>query len=99
MIRKQLTVLNMRKRQILVVDDEPMVCETVMMLLEADGHMVTRAYSAQQALSLFQPGRFDLIFTDFFMPTMTGEQLAVAIKLQSPGQPVVMLTAYSEKLQ
>src|SRR2546421_12710305 len=89
----------MRKRQILVVDDEPLVCETVMMLLEAEGHLVTRAHSAQQALALFQPGRFDLIFTDFFMPSMTGEQLAVAIKSKCPAQPVVMLTAYSEKLQ
>ena len=89
----------MRQRQILVVDDEPMVCETVMMLLEADGHQVIRANSGQQALSLFQPGKFDIIFTDFFMPSMTGEQLAVAIKSQCPAQPVVMLTAYSEKLQ
>ena len=89
----------MRKRQILVVDDEPLVCETVMMLLESEGHLVTRASSGQQALSLFRPGKFDLIFTDFFMPSMTGEQLTVAIKSQCPAQPVVMLTAYPEKLQ
>jgi two-component system cell cycle sensor histidine kinase/response regulator CckA len=89
----------MRQRQIMVVDDEPLVCETVIMLLESEGHRVTRAHSAQQALSLFQPGKFDLIFTDFFMPWMTGEQLAYAIKSQCPAQPVVMLTAYSEKLQ
>ncbi len=90
---------DMRKQQILVVDDEPLVCETVMMLLESEGHVVARANSAQQALALFQPGRFDLIFTDFFMPTMTGEQLAIAIKSRCPAQPVVMLTAYPEKLQ
>ncbi|MEY2428587.1 MAG: two-component system, cell cycle sensor histidine kinase and response regulator CckA [Verrucomicrobiota bacterium] len=83
----------------MVVDDEPLVCEAVMMLLESEGHQVTRANSAQQALSLFQPGKFDLIFTDFFMPWMTGEQLACAIKSRCPAQPVVMLTAYSEKLQ
>jgi CheY-like chemotaxis protein len=94
-----MTAPDMRQRQILVVDDEPLMCETVMMLLESEGHLVTRANSGQQALSLFQPGRFDLIFTDFFMPSMTGEQLAVAIKSQSPAQPVVMLTAYPEKLQ
>jgi CheY-like chemotaxis protein len=94
-----MTVVDMCPRQILVVDDEPLVCETVMMLLESEGHSVTRANSGQQALSLFQPGRFDLIFTDFFMPSMTGEQLAIAIKLQAPAQPIVMLTAYPEKLQ
>lgn len=89
----------MRQRQILVVDDEPIVCETVMMLLESEGHHVTRANSAQQALALFQPGKFDLIFTDFFMPSMTGEELAAAIKSRCPAQPVIMLTAYTEELQ
>lgn len=86
-------------RQILVVDDEPLVRETVTLLLESDGHVVTPADGGQQALSLFQPGKFDVIFTDFFMPLMTGEKLAIAIKSQSPTQPVVMLTAYPEKLQ
>src|SRR5438552_11574586 len=89
----------MRQRQILVVDDEALVRESVAMLLKTDGHAVTSADSGQQALSLFQPGRFDLIITDFRMPAMNGEQLAVAIKAQSPAQPVVMLTAYPEKLQ
>jgi len=88
-----------RPRQILVVDDEPLVRETVTLLLESDGHVVTPADCGQQALFLFQPGKFDVIFTDFFMPLMTGEELAIAIKSQSPTQPVVMLTAYPEKLQ
>jgi CheY-like chemotaxis protein len=87
-----------RKRQILVVDDDAIVCETVMMILQIDGHVVHSANSGAQALALFEPGKFDLIITDFFMPAMTGEKLAAAIKTQSPTQPVVMLTAYPEKL-
>jgi CheY-like chemotaxis protein len=87
------------KRHILVVDDEPLVCETVTMLLRLDGHLVDTASSGAQALALFQPGKFDLIITDFFMPVMTGDKLAAAIKTRSPGQPVVMLIAYPEKLQ
>ena len=88
-----------RKRQILVVDDDAIVCETVMMILQIDGHVVHSANSGAQALALFEPGKFDLIITDFFMPAMTGEKLAAAIKTQSPTQPVVMLTAYPEKLK
>src|SRR5437773_5739569 len=68
------------------------------MILQIDGHLVDSASSGAQALALFQPGKFDLIITDFFMPAMTGEKLAAAIKTQSPKQPVVMLTAYPEKL-
>jgi len=86
------------KRHILVVDDDAFVCEAVTMILEIDGHLVDSASSGAQALALFQPGKFDLIITDFFMPAMTGEKLAAAIKTRSPSQPVVMLTAYPEKL-
>src|SRR5208337_2588203 len=82
-----------QKRTILVVDDEPLVCETVTMLLQMDGHKVA------EALKVFQPGKFDVIFTDYFMPAMKGDELAAAIKKQAPAQPVVMLTAYPEKLR
>src|SRR5712671_2621432 len=87
------------KRHILVVDDEPLICETVRMILQLDGHVVDSASSGAQALTLFQPGKFDVVITDFFMPSMTGDKLAAAIKIQSPGQRVMMLTAYPEKLR
>lgn len=87
------------KRNILVVDDDPLVRETVTMLLQADGYTVTPADSGQQALSLYEPGKYLVIFTDFFMPRMTGAALATAIKSQSADQRIVMLTAYPEKLR
>jgi CheY-like chemotaxis protein len=86
-------------RHILVVDDEPLVRQTVQMLLEDDGYVVDEAESGPQALAMFEPGRFDMIFTDYFMPEMKGDQLAAAIKKRSPKQPVVMITAFPEKFQ
>jgi CheY-like chemotaxis protein len=86
-------------RHILVVDDELLVRQTVQMLLQSDGYVVDGAQSGAEALALFQPGKFDMIFTDYLMPGMKGDQLAAIIKRRSPEQPVVMLTAYPEKLQ
>lgn len=86
-------------RHILVVDDEPLVRQTVQILLEGDGYVVDGAKSGAEALSMFEPGKFDMIFTDYFMPEMKGDQLAAAIKRRSPKQPIVMLTAFPEKLQ
>lgn len=86
-------------RHILVVDDEPLVRETVHMLLELDGHSVAEAQDGPQALALFEPGRFDLVLTDYFMPLMSGAELATTIRKRSPGQAIVMLTAFPEKLQ
>ena|SRR5438093_2970623 len=87
------------KRHILLVDDEPLVCETVSMLLQFEGHVVEVASSGKQALAVFQPDKFDLVITDFFMPAMTGGDLAAAIKTRAPAQPVILLTAYAERFR
>lgn len=86
-------------KRILVVDDEPFVCEAVRMMLAFDGHDVETAGSAREALGIFEPGKFDVVITDFAMPAMKGDELAAAIKARAPGQPVVMITAYAEMLQ
>ena len=82
------------KLRILVVDDEPSVGNTVKMLLKFDGHEVESTSCSEEALGMFKSGQFDLVFTDFTMPGMNGNQLAAAIKAGAPDQPVIMITAY-----
>lgn len=86
-------------RYILIVDDEPLVCQSVQMLLAAEGYVVEQAKDGFEALAKFEPGKYDMIFTDYFMPAMRGDKLAAAIKKRAPRQPIVMLTAFPEKLQ
>lgn len=88
-----------QSRHILVVDDEPFVCDAVKMMLEFDGHSVTAANSGKEALALFDQGKYDVVITDFAMPVMKGDELAAAVKARVPGQPVVMITAYAEMLK
>lgn len=86
-------------RRILVVDDEPYVCDAVRMMLAFDGHQVETSGSGKDALGLFAPGKYDLVITDYAMPGMKGDELAKAIKHQAPEQPVVLITAYAEMLK
>ena len=86
------------QRHILVVDDEPLVCDAVKMMLEFDGHVVETIGSAKEALAMLESGKFDVVITDFEMPVMKGDELAAAIKARDPNQPVVMITAYAEML-
>jgi len=86
-------------RRILVVDDEPFVCDAVKMMLTFDGHEVQTATNGADALSLYDQQKFDLVITDFAMPKMKGDEFAAAIKARNPQQPVVMITAYAEMLQ
>lgn len=86
------------KKRILVVDDEPFVCDAVKMMLAFDGHDVVTANSAREALGVLDKEQFDIVITDFAMPGMKGDELAAAIKTRLPSQPVVMITAYAEML-
>ena len=94
-----MTVQAFPQKRILVVDDEPLVCDAVKMMLNFDGHSVETASNGKEALALFESGKFDLVITDFEMPTMKGDELAAAIKARAPQQPVVMITAYAEMLE
>jgi CheY-like chemotaxis protein len=82
-----------RGKRILLVDDEPSVRGSFRMLLEFDGHAVTEANDGAEALDLFTKGQFDLVTTDFEMPVMKGNELAVQIKKLAPKQPIIMITA------
>lgn len=86
-------------RRILVVDDEPAVSDAIRMMLEFDGHIVQTAGSAQEALALFERGDFDLVITDYAMPEMKGDKLALAVKQLRPHVPVLMVTAHTDVLQ
>ena len=87
------------QKHILIVDDEPLVCRSVQILLEAEGYIVEQAQNGAEALAMFEPNKFDMVFTDYLMPEMKGDKLAAAIKRISPKQAIVMITAFPEKLQ
>ncbi len=82
-----------RGKRILLVDDEQPVRASLRMMLELDGHQVTEAGNGSEALHLFSLGEFDLVITDFEMPVLKGNELAVSIKLLAPSLPVLMITA------
>jgi CheY-like chemotaxis protein len=82
------------RQRILVVDDEPLVCESVRMLLSYDGHDVDTAHSGEEALARQSQIEFDVVITDFSMPGMKGDELSRVLKERAPHKPVIMLTAF-----
>ena len=85
-------------KNILVVDDDPAVRESLKLLLSIDRHTVTEAANGHEALLLFTGARYDLVITDYLMPEMLGDELARNIRNIAPAQPILMVTAYLEKL-
>ena len=92
------TVVNASAWNILLVEDDPAVRQSIKLLLSIDRHEVTEAANGHEALQLFTGSRYDLVITDYLMPGMLGDELAQNIKAIAPAQPILMVTAYLEKL-
>jgi CheY-like chemotaxis protein len=84
------------QKRILIVDDQPMVADSLKLILKLDGYEVQTAKDGSEALALYEPKKFDLIFMDFEMPGMKGNELAAAIRARDPRQPIILVTAYSD---
>jgi CheY-like chemotaxis protein len=71
-------------KRILVVDDEPSICEGVEMLLSREGYEVRTAFSGEQAVEMAGKERFDLILMDLIMPGIDGVEACTRIRSQTP---------------
>ena len=69
----------MKKKRILVVDDERDLCDILLFNLHAEGFHAEAAYSAEEALELLQ-NPFDLLLLDIMMSGMSGFELAEKLK-------------------
>ena len=88
-----------QRLQILVVDDEAAIRSVIKMFLQYEGHEVQTVSSGEEALSLLENSKFDLIITDYSMLDMKGDELAAIIKQRLPAQPIIMISAYAEMLK
>ena len=84
----------MKKRQILVVDDEPKMARVLELMLKSMGHAVLTAGNGVQALALFGRNAVDLIITDLRMPEMDGMELLARLREQGSDVPVMVITAH-----
>jgi CheY-like chemotaxis protein len=85
-------------KRILLVDDDAGARESIRLLLNIDRHDVIEAQNGREALEFFHQAILDLVIIDYFMPQMEGAELAANIKLSAPKLPILMVTAYQEKL-
>jgi CheY-like chemotaxis protein len=88
--------------RILVVDNDPLVLNSLRTVLEFEGHSVAGANGGQAGLDLFSAALsgaepFSLVITDLSMPGMDGLQLASAVKERSPTTPVILVTGWGAK--
>ena len=79
--------------QVLVVDDEPAIRETVATLLEEEGYRVRRAKDGVEALSTLAGDGIDLILADINMPRLDGATLVRKLRGRGNRIPIVLMSA------
>jgi DNA-binding NtrC family response regulator len=83
--------------KILVVDDEPDMCQLLKRSLEPDlGCRVETASSGEAALKILEETHIDMVLADIKMPGMDGLELLELIKKDHPDLTVVMMTAFGQ---
>ena len=85
----------MEEFEILFVDDEVEILDTVGQYLSQEGFNVTLSDNGLKALGLVKEDkRFDVVFTDLKMPEFDGLELLAAIKEHRPQTEVIIVTGY-----
>lgn len=84
----------MRKREILVVDDEPKIGEYLSRALRVKDYNVRATSHGTEALNLLRKENIDLVITDLRMPEINGLELLKMIKKESPPVGVIVMSGY-----
>ncbi len=87
-------------KKILVVDDEPGICDIVCLNLESEGYQTECAQSGRDALAKIKAANPDAIILDIMMPEVDGWEVLSHIKNDpaTRGIPVILLSAKSEEI-
>jgi two-component system response regulator AtoC len=80
--------------RVLVVDDDPSMCEMLEAALTRSGFEVTYRITPAEALDLLDAREFDVVVTDLLMRGLNGLELCERIVASRPDIPVVVITAF-----
>lgn len=85
----------MEDRNILIIEDEQKIADTLKFGLTENGYHAETAYDGKIGLQLFTANHFDLVILDVNLPGINGYDVCKAIRQHNPGIPVIMLTSMS----
>jgi CheY-like chemotaxis protein len=79
---------------ILCIDDDLTGLKIRKLLLERSGYRVLTAASGREGIDIFQRNAVDAVVLDYYMPGMSGGDVAIELKRLKPATPIIMLSAY-----
>ena len=83
----------MKKFEILLVEDEENLHDTLKLNLEMEGYSVSSSYDGAHALKQIQSAHFDLIILDIMLPSLDGFAITETVRLHNIETPILILSA------
>ncbi|MEO7814777.1 MAG: response regulator [Sphingomicrobium sp.] len=80
--------------KLLIVDDNADVRETIVQMVEADGHRVESVADGRTALAALSNRKPDLLLVDFAMPGLSGAEVIAKAQAVHPDLPCLLITGY-----
>lgn len=81
--------------EVLVVDDERVVCQNCEKILREEGFSVTTTLSGEECLELINERRYNAVILDLKIPDISGMELLKVIKKKKPHTTIIIITGYS----
>jgi CheY-like chemotaxis protein len=78
--------------RILVVDDDPLICSSMRIWLEAKDFEVVLANGARPGLKALERATFDVMVIDIFMPDMDGLESIKTFHQRAPRVPIIAIS-------
>ncbi|MBN1445835.1 MAG: response regulator [Candidatus Omnitrophica bacterium] len=84
----------MDKKKILVIDDDPNICELFKNALESEGYKTSLYPDGKEGLASFEKNGSSLILLDLQMPNMDGFEMLSKIRERDKEIPVIVITGF-----
>jgi DNA-binding NtrC family response regulator len=84
----------MANKDLLIVDDESLVCESLKEMLSLEGYTVDAVPDGAAALAKIKEDRYQLIISDIRMPGLNGIELLKELKGRAPDTAIIFITGH-----
>ena len=78
--------------KVLIIDNDPLLCDTLKFAAEAAGHNVVLAPNGREGIEVFETFQPDVVVTDILMPEKEGMETIVELRRLNPDVPIIAMS-------
>lgn len=79
-------------KKVLIIDDDPVLCQTLAEILIDEGHTVESSHEGIQGLAMMSENDYDVIFSDIKLPGMNGIELLKRVRDNPPKARIFIIS-------